>query len=304
MQFAILGVPLRVEATEPELLILADRALGGWRIAESAGASSASASLVMRLSRGGLINPARRDIVVHLAGELLAIQIGNDCGWADPSVGRAGARLSPDAICRPHETTLLLETLAVYLAQTTARPVVLHAAALVTGGRSILVTGADGAGKSTLTYAWVRSGRALVAEDACFSTGPSDHLSVWGAPWRIHLLPDSVPLFPELLGSHRTRMLNGEEKIVVPVCPEQCLTHAEVAGVIRLERSDGQSEIVPVTDLDDVAETLILRGGPERCLDETRKSARELVRGPVATLRFGSDIGRAVELVSQWAERL
>jgi hypothetical protein len=235
---------------------------------------------------------------------VLSLRSSAGWGWADPARGKAGAYLRSEAVDRSEDAAILLESLVVYLAQSAARPVILHAAGLVWRGKCVLVTGEEGAGKSTLSYACIRAAFGFVSEDACFAAAPDVPLRVWGLPWSLSLLPDAVRLFPELGGAPRASMLNGETKLRVELPRSQPEREVVVAGALLLRRTSGESMLLPVEDVQTLSRTLVMRGGPARPLEPSIRAADLLAAGPSATLQFGRDIERAVELVRGWAERL
>lgn len=302
MRHEILGVPVNVEAETPDARDAVERAVGGWRVRD---ADAGPPALTIRVSH----EPSNRswnedDRHVGVNSGTLSICNRGGRGWAEPSERRAEAVIKHHASASMKEAALLIETLALYLVQTARRPVILHGAALVVGGQCVVVTGRDGVGKSTLSYACVREGFGLAAEDACFANQPSSPLQIWGAPWNLHLLPDSAARFPELRCRQPMQMLNGERKLRIPVAPERCALTAVVGGVVRLERTNGPSALVPVYDAADLANMLVMRGGADRCLAPAWDAARTLAAGPIVTLRFGSDIRRAIDLLRGWVESL
>ncbi len=77
----------------------------------------------------------------------------------------------------------------------------LHAAGVVHRGRTHLVMGPKGAGKSTLSVALARAGAGLLANDRCF-VRPGEAV---GLPTPVKLLPRTVELLPELAGPRPPR---------------------------------------------------------------------------------------------------
>jgi hypothetical protein len=77
----------------------------------------------------------------------------------------------------------------------------LHAAAIVQGGRVLLLAGPSGSGKSTLSYVAHRAGVGLLSDDHVWvQLEPA--LRVWGRPSGVRLLPEAPRRFPELAGHH------------------------------------------------------------------------------------------------------
>ena len=69
---------------------------------------------------------------------------------------------------------------------------VLHASAVVVGGKAILVAGPAGAGKSTLTAGLVARGAPLLAEDLAALTFGEEDISVQAGYPRLRLCPDAT----------------------------------------------------------------------------------------------------------------
>ena len=92
-----------------------------------------------------------------------------------------------------------------------------HAACVIKDATPVLLSGPSGAGKSTLAYACLRRGYRLLAEDIVQVKVASEGLQLWGIPWKLHLLPESVQFFPELASLEATRQVNGEWKVEIDV---------------------------------------------------------------------------------------
>jgi hypothetical protein len=158
-------------------------------------------------------------IVTVTAGRATAIAGSIETGDATGFISESAA--SHEEFLR----TALVQSIVLQMAQ--ARSIVpVHAACLGRDGRSILVRGLSSAGKSTLCYAALKRGYALVAEDVVFlrtreplcdrRLTPAE-VEVHGVPWSLHLLPDAAVLFPELLNTPVQGRVNGERKLTVAV---------------------------------------------------------------------------------------
>lgn len=89
----------------------------------------------------------------------------------------------------------------------------LHAAAVVVGGRALVLRGAGGAGKSTLAYAAARAGHELLAEEVTWWDARA--ASLRGTPWWLRLEPEAEALFPEVGAAPVTARAQGAPKRVV-----------------------------------------------------------------------------------------
>jgi hypothetical protein len=75
----------------------------------------------------------------------------------------------------------------------------IHAAAVETGGRAILISGPKGAGKTTLSIHLLRSGQCrLIANDRVFAGGAAASFAVRGVPTAVRIRTATAAQFPEL----------------------------------------------------------------------------------------------------------
>jgi hypothetical protein len=75
-----------------------------------------------------------------------------------------------------------------------------HAAAVESGGRAILIAGPKGAGKTTLSFHLLRSRLCrAIANDRAFAGLADDGFAIRGVPTAIKLRPETIAAFPELL---------------------------------------------------------------------------------------------------------
>ncbi len=95
----------------------------------------------------------------------------------------------------------------------------LHCGCVAWNGEGLVLFGAPGAGKSTLTLALARLGFALVSEDWTYFSQQGNESLSWGLPTGVKLLPDAVRHFPELSRFQPVVTLNGEQAYQVD--PEQ-----------------------------------------------------------------------------------
>jgi len=107
----------------------------------------------------------------------------------------------------------------------------LHAAAIETGGRAILIVGPKRAGKTTLSLHLLRSGRGRwIANDRAFAASAGAAFTIRGMPTAVKILPSLLGDFPEL-----GRGLRSVERPYL---------HAvdEIIGATRGEEIDGSAE--------------------------------------------------------------
>ena len=140
---------------------------------------------------------------------------------------------------RPTLRHIFLEGLALIMLGTARQFIPVHAACVVGGGMSISLLGSAGSGKSTLAYACVRRGYQLLAEDGLMVKCQPEGATLWGIPWKLHLLPDAKSFFPELAAEEPKLQVNGEWKLEVRperYFPGSTRTHAAPGPVLFLEQ--------------------------------------------------------------------
>ncbi|HLV79596.1 MAG TPA: hypothetical protein VKT32_04915, partial [Chthonomonadaceae bacterium] len=241
--------------------------------------------------------------IVRAGEQRLYLAVGRSHGYADRREGAGVARLTPALLAeRSLAQDWFLESLALYLASHYRRAT-LHAACIAYRGCGALLTGCEGAGKSTLAYACVRAGCQLVAEDVVYAD-PDDPAWVWGHPRCIHLMPDSTALFPELAGAEKVPQLNGETKLAVRVQelrPDAALAHIAIRSVLSLSRYAGRRAMLSAADPNDLRAALTgFTGNAPLDRAAMQAAAARLASGCTAHLRAGSDPEATVATLLRW----
>jgi hypothetical protein len=319
--YPLLGVPLVVGSNSSAVLEAAERSFGRWRSLPAAQVADAP--------------PLRLNLFVHQAGGVDAATAmllpfvqrlwrpyyltasGESIATANLETGEAVGFVTPELLASDlHFRYNLLECLALALVTQRDRYPV-HAAAVVRGERALLLVGASAVGKSTLSYACVRAGWQLLAEDAVYvslgqnllvapSVATPSVAAVWGAPWRIHLLPDAPRHFPELVGIAPQIQANGKLKLALDLTTLSDLpprTSAAQARVCLLSRRAGAAASAePVAPAEAIA---ALTQGLEPGFDLSRRAhavAAALAGRRAWRVTVGSDLAQAVEMLAQVAE--
>jgi hypothetical protein len=177
-------------------------------------------------------------------GPLFLIDLrGEGVATADLAHGSAAGRVSHAlAADLPYLRHTVVEALGLSMLAGRGY-IAVHAACLVVDGVGVVIQAPAGTGKSTLAYAAARRGIGVLAEDAVFARlAEDDGAELWGAPWRLHLLPDAPGLFPELRGLERRRQMNGEWKLEVDVAasfPSVAVPCAPAGPQVLLRRGTG-----------------------------------------------------------------
>jgi hypothetical protein len=307
-RYAVFGVPLTVQTNAPLLAELAEAAFGHWGDPPD---GAAEPDLCLRL----IVHDAPEAPTNDRPAPLMRAQegyfwisAGTSFGFADRRAGFATAYVTPTALAEPERVTAcFIECLGVFLA-CGRRPGTLHAAGIRIGDRGVLLTGRDGAGKSTLAYACVRAGLHLLAEDmVVVEPGPRGAVA-WGDARFLHLLPDAPGLFPELSTAPYVRQLNGETKLRVHVHalrPDAAITQMPVWGVCSLGRADGGATRIGPSDPDTIRHALThFKGDPPIDLSAMNGGVDALLNGHTAHLEVGSDLDGAVRMLQEWVRSL
>lgn len=153
------------------------------------------------------------------------------------AVGHISAQLASNSTAVRH---MFIEMAAQTMLGFGRQFVPIHAACLIKDEQVLLLHGRSGIGKSTLTYACLRHGYTLLAEDIVQVKIRKEGLQFWGIPWRLHLLPDTIRFFPEL-ENHQAIRINNEWKIPILVeeqFPQAAICCASPGVFVFLERTD------------------------------------------------------------------
>jgi hypothetical protein len=255
---SILGVPVAFETNSAEVLEVARAAYEPWE----------SPSLNSRVPRVRVIvHAGAADIVDgEPAVELpephrLVLRLRDGDAHADASLGEAEAHVGPSSVRADDFREGLLDHLALFLVTALDRCPI-HASAIVHDGKAVLLAGASGMGKSSLTYAAMRAGYRVLADDAVYIERGAHRL--WGMPRRVHLSPDAVRHFPELGGRATTLRPDGRRKIPVdiPSSSRADVPWSGPVGLIVLSRSSPTADVERISPAAAAADLrMTLQGG-------------------------------------------
>ena len=223
--FRPLGIPLKVETNNPELVSAVAEACRGWEDDVDPAVRSLHLELVLDEQLCGMGEP---DIQVE--GQHLWIEDGGIVASADARTGRARCRVSATYLLdRDAFRRKLLDPVILFLMTRRGRAPI-HAAGLLAGDLAILLAGPAGAGKSCLALAAHQAGFRLLSDDTVYvSAAPS--LRVWGIPSPIHVFPADAPIS----GVGPARLRNGKLKHAVCVHPTRSPPVARRAALCVLD---------------------------------------------------------------------
>jgi hypothetical protein len=248
----ILGIPTRFESNTAAVLAVAREALGPWQAAPVDGAAG-DGPVVIRVDVTGrdreAVSAPPGPLSYGLDGSRVTVTGAGVHGVADAAARRAEAEVSETVLAAAeHLRYGVLESLTLFiLSELDRQP--LHAAAIARDDAVALLVGSAGVGKSTLTYAALRAGFRVFAEDIVWlQLRPT--LRVWGLASRIHLPAHAERHFPELAGRPSVLVAAGEPKVVIPLSDEHrpATPVTSRVGVCLVERApNGSAALEPAS---------------------------------------------------------
>jgi hypothetical protein len=185
----------------------------------------------------------------------------------------------------------------------------LHAGAVSDQDAALLLLAPAGTGKSTLAYAWLRSGGRLLSDDVVYVQREGAR-AVWGAPGHVHLLADTATHFPELAREQPVRLATGKTKIPLSVThpgDEPPRFVYERFGICLLRRDSGAAasrlRAIRATDIPDE-----LTRAPEERFDAMAGEAASVLAGLAPrgawVLELGGSPTSAVPLLREMLQAL
>lgn len=274
-RLGVLGLGLRVEASHSWLLDLALESLGRCAVppagpddvqltllGEDRDPSPAGGADSAPGPRPGSGTPALPPRLFHRerGPTYCAGDAGGSVVVADLAAGRALAFVGgacPPAIIRG----VLIES-PIWRIATWRGMVALHAAAVVIEGRTLVLRGEGGAGKSTLAYAAARAGHAVLAEEVTwFDPGQTEQVGAGnaqvgpgaaeaclrGLPWHLHLEDDAPGLFPETAARPPVARPDGQRKRLIAIgvdTPGPGVEQAPLGPIVFLQRDANETRLV------------------------------------------------------------
>jgi hypothetical protein len=213
---SILGIPVTFETDAAEIL---DAIRAAYDPADIMQAGPGPGPRVRLVATTDFATTALGEPVsVNLpAWHRLVVRWGGGEARADAIRGEAFARVGRGVADATGFREGVLDHLALFLVTNLDRHP-LHAAGIERGGKAVLLVGSSGLGKSSLTYAAMRAGWRVLADDAVY-VQREPYRRIWGIPRRIHLPAEAVRHFPELEAARPVRRPDGRRKIAVEIAP-------------------------------------------------------------------------------------
>lgn len=283
--FAPLGLTLRVEASDVQLIQAVATACRGWETPAEPG----GVSLHLRLQLGPV--PVDAEPFIRIDGNRLAIRGGVEAE-ADADRGRAWCRVTDaHAFDDPLLRERVLDSLILWLVTRNGRTP-LHACGFMAGGLAVLLAGPSGSGKSCLALAAHRAGFRLISDDTVYiETRP--HFRVRGIPRPIHVFPEDVPV--EETGPVRWRNGKRKQAVALPAPPQPIV--ADRAVLCVLEHGD-QTALEPL-EPDAVRAALgQLEPGFDLLAVDIARALDRIIRHGAWRLRLSNDPAEAIGLLA------
>jgi hypothetical protein len=190
------GATMHVTAERAELLDVLDLALA--RVPTDAGVEgSLSLDIAVHPDHDG--DPAWPDVAVDDTPEHLTLTCGSGSLTVDHA-HRASTVRVPESLAANEDALRCMVEGALWSVLIRAGALhAIHSGLVVSpGGRGVLLRGESGAGKSTLTYACMLAGFSVASDDWVYAVADQPAGLLYGYPWRLFLMPDTVRFFPEL----------------------------------------------------------------------------------------------------------
>lgn len=219
IELSVLGIATRFETNSQFVLDSVEESFGGWRGLEAEAVVGAPSRVRVRLivySDGASATTSTpKTAVRHICPDAtrLLVQSSQAIGVSDPERREAVAYVDADLVADAESfRPAILESLTWSLLTHFDRHPV-HAAAIASAGRVLLLAAASGTGKSTISYVAHRAGMELLSDDRVWIQ-LTPMLRVWSATRPLRLLPEAVTDFPEL-ASQPVLEVDGRRKISV-----------------------------------------------------------------------------------------
>jgi hypothetical protein len=297
-----MGLNLRVETENETLLRICADLFGGFGPGDPQRAADLHFNLLV--SQLG-------DITAH---PVFQFEDEWACAWAgNEQVIRANLTTGAAQGCFPQELLrdeavlrhhYLQFALAVLL---TARGFVgIHAAGLERNGRTVLVRGVRGSGKSVLACAAVERGWRILADSTVW-IGPNGDW--WGIPWWLRLRRSAASLFPKLAFDSAAFVAeedDGEAKLEISVDQIRLgsgVTHAPAGIVLFLEQNlQGDSRLETLAAEESFALWPAGESGREALAPAYRERIEKVLGEGAYRLCLGCNLDQVIDLLDRYLD--
>ena len=182
----------------------------------------------------------------------------------------------------------------------------IHATGLERNGRTVLIRGPRGSGKSVLALAAVERGWRILADSTVWIDPKGDW---WGIPWWLRLRRSAVALFPKLNLDSAALVAeedNGEDKLEVSVdqiCPGSGVLHGPAGIVLFLERNlraESRLETVAKGELGGLWQAG--SSGRETLAPAYYERIEQILKQRVGRLSVGHNLDQAIDLLDKYLQ--
>lgn len=220
------GATMRVTADHPALLRTVDAALA--LVPADAGAGGELAvRIVTHADAEG--DPAWPVVSLSDGPERLVLRCGSGSLTVDHATASAVVDVPESLAAVDDAVRCMVEGALSSVLIRSGRLHAIHSGLVVSpDGRGVLLRGESGAGKSTLTYACMAAGFAVASDDWVYAVAGRAAGHLYGYPWRMFLMPDTVRFFPEL-ASIEPVPHPSVDRLKVPVIPDVDVQRASAA---------------------------------------------------------------------------
>lgn len=300
--FPVLGVPLRVRSNAAAAVELSSVSFGAWSALPAALVSDHAAAQLDIVVQAATIEPLPPRFEYRRHGPLFLAASGGVLAAVRLPERHAIVFVPEQALDDGAWFTTHVNGHGLMAASQQWR-VPVHAAAVSHGTRTLLLSGASGAGKSTMAYACVVAGFDLLAEDAVFVDLSGAQPRLWAHSPQLWMAADTVRFFPELAGRPVVERPNGKRRIRVPA-PAPILTTAGDVVTVLLGRGGGEPSLHPIDAkiVGDLLERDDTEGFDQ--YPDARPAVVAWMRTlPAYRLDAGADPAAAAHLLRELAER-
>lgn len=246
----VLGIPVRFETNSEAVMSVVEESFGRWQQLGSPDASVGHGPLRVRVvvyAESDSAPTAGHVPVRHVCPDAtrVLVQSSQAVGISDPerrdAIAFVNARLVAD---RAHFRASVLDALTwALLSHFDRHP--LHAAAVATADRALLLAAPSGTGKSTIAWLAHRAGLHLLSDDRVWvQLHPTLH--IWSAPRPLRFLPTAADRFPELADMPVVET-DGKRKLEVSVDARAGSREGDGVVTCIMTRGDGPARLERIT---------------------------------------------------------
>lgn len=182
----------------------------------------------------------------------------------------------------------------------------IHATVLERNGRTLLIRGPRGSGKSVLALAAVERGWRVLADSTVW-IGPKGDW--WGIPWWLRLRRSAASLFPKLNLDSAALVAeedDGEDKLEVPVDqvrPGSGVPHGPAGIVLFLEKNlRAESRVETVAKGESGGLWQAGSSGRETLAPAYHERIEQILKQRMARLSVGHNLDQAIDLLDKYLQ--